>query len=417
MSIDLLQLRNGACVDQFEIVADLGRGGQGQLYLVRPWRKRGVSGFWSRWWLRLRARRRWISPQQAVAEQLGVLKLAQPDGRSNLLNEREYLANDRAGHPHLVTLYERRFPEANVAMPGFLGRVTQQNAAGAVQSTLYIALAYEPGGSLADLLDRFPSRPLPFATAVAVLTQVAEALVHLHETLGIVHHDVCPENIVLRSTDPPHAVLVDLAAAESLLLPRQVSVYGHDRYLPPERLADPPAPVSIAVDLYALGVLLHDVLGDPALRSQPIEQHHKLSAANPAVPPELDWLASQALDPDPEARLAAIPSAAAFAARLRAVTPAPAPTGSALRRMKPRASLIFTALLIGILALTTLGVRTFVPEPAATLPPTITAVLPTMSRAQTDSAIPTPAPTSTHIPAVKRSNQASDGLIGTEAEQ
>ncbi len=413
MSIGPLQLKNGTRVDQFEVVACLGYGGQGQLYLVRPWRKRGLLRFWSRWWLRLQARRHWISPQQAMAKQLGVLKLAQPDGQANLLNEREYLAHKQAEHPHLVVLYGRRFPELQSAMPGFLGRVTQQDASGAVHSALYIVLAYEPGGSLADLLDRFPSRPLPLATAVALLAQVAEALAHLHETLGVVHHDVCPENIVLRSTAPPHAVLVDLAAAESLGLPRQVSVYGHERYLPPERLIDPPAMVSVAVDLYALGVLLHDVLGNPKLRYQRVEPHHKLSAANPAVPQEVDWLASHALDPDPQARLAAIPSAAAFAARLRAIAQDPALAGSTLRPARPRTSLIFAALLVGILVLMTVGIRVSAPIPAATLPPTITATLPTMSLPPMDRAIATPVPTSTHIPAIK----ARDGLTETEAEQ
>lgn len=316
---DIPPLRPGARVSSFEIVGPVGDGGQGRLYLVRPWRDGDLLRAWSRRRLRRRAARYAITQRAIEAEQLGVIKLAHPDSQANLLNEREYLSMSEAAHLHLVGAYGRRFPAPRAyARTGF-GSVALTGEDGVPRSYAYLALAYEPAGSLAELIARGAGHPLPVAQAVTIAVQVAAALDHLHVVLGLVHHDVCPQNVMLRSERPPHAVLVDLASAESIAAPRHFSVYGHERYLPPERLADPPNAAGPCVDIYSLGVLLHDMLGDPTARARRLSPADHLSATNPDIPAELDRLVACALDPDPVRRGAALPSASAFAAALCAL--------------------------------------------------------------------------------------------------
>ncbi|MDW8234268.1 MAG: protein kinase [Roseiflexaceae bacterium] len=400
-------LPSGMRLDSFEVIGPVGQGGQGRLYLVRQWRGDGMLHAWSRWRLRRLAARRTIDAATIEAEQLGVLKLAHPDFQANLLNEREYLAMDSIGHPHLIALYTRRFPTSTNRVRAGIGSVYLADGSGARHRYTYLALAYEPAGSLAKLLSRQRGRPLPLALAVTIAAQVADALDHLHRVVGVVHHDLCPENVVLRSEQPVHAVLIDLAAAESLSSPRQRSIYGHERYLPPERLADPPEPISVGVDIYSLGVLLFDMLGDQSSRQRRIDPQERLSAMNPAVPEELDRLVAQALDPDPERRLAAIPSAAAAAAALRAIPV----DRTELQPRRPRrpAPLLAAGVAVVLLAVLLLFLA---PEmsrgqvsPAMTPIVTVTpAPEPTLAFRSTATPVPTaaPAPTSTRIPSAVR---------------
>lgn len=404
----LAELRPGTRVDTFEVVGPVGSGGQGRLYLVRPWRDGTLRRAWSRWRLRRRALARRIDAACIEAEQLGVIKLAHPDSQANLLNEREYLAHPQAGHPHLAALYSRRFPSSAGSVRADIGRVTLNGASGASHSAVYLALAYEPGGALADLLDRLGTQPLAPAQAAMLAAQIADALDHLHCVLGLVHHDLCPENIVLRTEQPPHAVVVDLAAAESLVLPRQSSVYGHERYLPPERLADPPAPPGIGIDIYSLGVILHDLLSEPAAREQRADHRRRLSATNPAVPPEIDRLVALALNPDPAARIAAIPSAAAFAQALRKpfLSKAGASLGGSPSR-RPQAAVLVLAAIIAALMLAAAGLREGPPPltgaPLVTVTPAREA--PTLPPTATTAPTIRPAATSTRVPADARPTQ------------
>jgi serine/threonine protein kinase len=385
---DIPPLRPGMRVDGFEVVGAAGRGGQGRLYLVRPWRDGDPLRGWSRRRLSRLAARRAVGRDLIAAERLGVIKLARPEFQANLLNEREYLASPEAAHPHLAALYGRRFPAPAGRIRPSLGSVALVDEAGARQSYTYLALAYEPGGSLAELIARAGGRPLPVAQAVTIAAQVADALEHLHRTLGLVHHDLCPENVMLRGERPPHAVLVDLAAAESLASPRHASVYGRERYLAPEHLAEPPSAPGVGVDIYGLGVLLHDMLGDPAARGRRLGPEDRLCAANPAAPAGLDRLASLALDPDSRRRAEGIPSAAAFAAALRALPlhdcgpprrlpPSPRQIGAALTAVTVVAWLAFAAISPG---------RAETPAPAPIV--TVTPMRETS---------PTPAPTSTRV--------------------
>jgi len=85
--------------------------------------------------------------------------------------QREAKAASSLNHPNIVTIYEL----------------------GCVNGTHYIAMEMVRGETLRGLLD---GGPLPFRKAVAIATQVADALAKAHE-IGLVHRDLKPENLMV----------------------------------------------------------------------------------------------------------------------------------------------------------------------------------------------------------------------------
>src|SRR5690606_10815123 len=73
----------------------------------------------------------------------------------------------------------------------------------------YELLEYCPHGSLRTLLK---GRPLPLDAARTLLTELADAIAHLHEC-GIVHRDLKPENVLIRGLLPLDLVLTDFGIA------------------------------------------------------------------------------------------------------------------------------------------------------------------------------------------------------------
>src|SRR5688572_21419153 len=77
---------------------------------------------------------------------------------------------------------------------------------GQVGDEHFMAMEYVPGVDLQGLLDAHPSdqRRLPIAVACRIVAQVAEGLDHAHRavdgsgaSLGLVHRDVSPSNIII----------------------------------------------------------------------------------------------------------------------------------------------------------------------------------------------------------------------------
>lgn len=119
------------------------------------------------------------------------------------------------------------------------------------------------------------------------------------------HRDVKPENLLLDATgaDRPMVYLADFGTAVGPRTPRLTTdgqVTGTPGYLAPEAYAG--AAPSPALDLYALGAVLGELLGEPP-------------AAGATDDADLRELAAARTAADPQARPA---SAAQVAARLRA---------------------------------------------------------------------------------------------------
>jgi hypothetical protein len=127
--------------------------------------------------------------------------------------------------------------------------------AGQDASAPFLVLELVRGETLRQRLDR--QGRLPFADARAVCTQLARALDHAHGR-GVIHRDVKPQNVFLV---PPQVKLADFGNARVVSLASVTGAsltWGTPEYVAPEMFmrgrADPRS------DLYALGVVLHEML-------------------------------------------------------------------------------------------------------------------------------------------------------------
>lgn len=121
--------------------------------------------------------------------------------------------------------------------------------------TPFLVMEYVPGGTVRNL---YPAETqLPLATVVSYIKQVASALQLAHDH-SIIHRDVKPENILLRTEQ--HVLLSDfglaLFAPAPDLLSTQAGV-GTIFYMAPEQLLGKP---QFATDQYALGVVAYEWL-------------------------------------------------------------------------------------------------------------------------------------------------------------
>lgn len=161
--------------------------------------------------------------------------------------------------------------------------------------------------------DRFvrPDGALEPARLRDVLRQLFRALHHLHGQ-GRVHRDIKPQNVLVDTSG--RLVLLDFGLAVETDAVGRGLVPGHGagtrRYLAPENLTG--EPLGPAADLYAVGVMLADVL-----LGHPVTPGESLALSND----ELGELARSLLDAAPERR----PSAANALSRLdlRASSPSP----------------------------------------------------------------------------------------------
>ncbi len=115
----------------------------------------------------------------------------------------------------------------------------------------YYVMEYLSGGSLAE---RIAGRTLPIKDAVAVLREVAEALVYLHGK-AILHCDLKPANVLL--DDRNQIRLADFGQAR--LSSEAGPAVGTLFYMAPE-LADAGARPDVRSDIYSLGALAHTML-------------------------------------------------------------------------------------------------------------------------------------------------------------
>jgi predicted Ser/Thr protein kinase len=189
----------------------IGQGGMGAVYLAR----------------------------QPALDRPVALKLVRPRAADPAFAERfarEARALARLSHPNVVAVYE----------------------SGEADGLPYLVMEYVPGATLRALMrDR---RQTP-AAALALVPQLCDALDYAHAQ-GVVHRDVKPENILVTPDGRVKVVDFGLAkvadpAAGSLTGTRQAM--GTPHYMAPEQW-ERPGTVDHRADIYALGVVLYELL-------------------------------------------------------------------------------------------------------------------------------------------------------------
>jgi serine/threonine protein kinase len=160
------------------------------------------------------------------------------------------------------------------------------------------------------LRERMSEKAFTLEEAGAILEQIASALQFAHEH-GILHRDIKPSNILLK--DEQYVYLADFGLvkdiAEGSGLTQTGCLIGTPEYMAPE-LAE--APASTSCDIYALGILLYQLLtGYPPFKGNtPMatymkhinEQPKPPSQLNPAITYPIEQVILRAIEKDPERR-------------------------------------------------------------------------------------------------------------------
>jgi len=195
----------------------------------------------------------------------------------------------------------------------------------------YLLLEYIAGGTLAD---RLQARPQPPREAAAFAVKMARAIHFAHQK-QVIHRDLKPRNVLLtedlQQADAASSLAIDDMPL-SMLAPKIADfglaklmdgnsqwtltdqVIGTPTYAAPEQLQKTIAPISSATDVYALGVLLYEMLtGRPPLQADDFlgTVQLVLSAAplpvrrlQPGVPIDLETICMHCLAKNPSQRYA-----------------------------------------------------------------------------------------------------------------
>jgi len=158
---------------------------------------------------------------------------------------------------------KRRFAqEANLMMTMRHRNLVRVYDAGedAERNICYIMMEYMPGGTLKDRI--VANGAMPVSDAIAIATQIAEALAMAHAQ-GVIHRDVKPDNILFAADGTPK--LSDLSVAKLLrgggdgTETIQGVIIGTPAYMAPEQIVDS-SHIDARADIYSLGVALYEML-------------------------------------------------------------------------------------------------------------------------------------------------------------
>ncbi|MET0496615.1 MAG: protein kinase [Actinoplanes sp.] len=196
-------------IGTFELLARLGTGGMGQLYLGRR-------------------------PDRTTA----AIKLIRPD----LAHQKDFRAR-----------FRREIAAASQAAGPFIGQVVASDPDG---SPPWLAVEYLTGPSLTDVIDQHGK--LPETTVRPLMAGLAAGLAHLHE-LGLVHRDLKPGNVLI-TEDGPHIIDFGVSRVlDSSTITQTGQLLGSPGFMSPEQALGTSTP-GLPTDVFALGALISYVL-------------------------------------------------------------------------------------------------------------------------------------------------------------
>jgi serine/threonine-protein kinase len=311
-------------IPAYEVLAELGQGGMGVVFKARQ-----------------------LSVQRLVA--LKVIRggaLARPEELARFRVEARALA--RMQHPHIVQIFE----------------------VGAWQGQPFFSMEWVDGGSLAAKLAGTPQPPQAAAQLVETL---ARALHAVHQQ-GILHRDLKPANVLM--TEDGTLKVSDFGLAKRLGADPGASTVGTSTpsgaivgtpcYMAPEQAQGKAEEIGPAADLYALGVILYEMLtGRPPFQGQtPLDTLQQVVSQEPVpparlqpkVPRDLETICLKCLHKEPRKRYASAADLAEDLRRFQAGEPIRArPTGPLEHfvkwvKRKPTAAALWGVVIAAVLA-------------------------------------------------------------------
>ncbi|MGW3125307.1 serine/threonine-protein kinase [Streptomyces sp. NPDC001123] len=236
----------------------------------------------------------WTAYDQRLDRRVAV-KLLRPDKVAGAEAEelrrrflRECRVTAQVDHPGLVTVHD----------------------AGSEGEELFLVMQYVDGADLSDHLAEHD--PYPWQWAVAVAAQLCAVLSAVH-AVPIVHRDLKPRNVMVKQDGT--VTVLDLGVAsvmdtDTTRLTHTGSPIGSPAYMAPEQAMG--GAVGPYTDLYALGVLLHELLSGevPFAGSTALGVLHRhlyeppvpVRRIRPEVPEQLESLVLRLLAKDPQHR-------------------------------------------------------------------------------------------------------------------
>jgi eukaryotic-like serine/threonine-protein kinase len=254
----------GTVIDgRYEVLSRIGTGGMADVYLARD---------------------------QLLGRQVAVKLLHHRFAEDQEFVERfrrEASSAASLSHPNVVAIFDR----------------------GEWDGTYYIAMEYLPGRSLKTVVRE--QGPLDPVSAIDIVAQILHAARFAHGR-GVIHRDLKPHNVILDAEGRAKVTDFGIARAGASDMTLTGSIMGTAQYLSPEQAQG--QAVSAASDLYAVGIVLYELLtgavpfdGETAVTialKQVSATPPPPSALNAAVPPELDAVVLRALAKNPVERFA-----------------------------------------------------------------------------------------------------------------
>jgi serine/threonine protein kinase len=135
-----------------------------------------------------------------------------------------------------------------------------------------------------NLANRIRDIRLPYRQAVRIVAEVADALGHAHAH-GYVHRDIKPANILLDGSGRAYLTDFGIAVVEEELL-KDVGAAGTLPYMAPEQLGSGLGRVDHRADIYAVGVVLFELLTGrwPFQAASPLDLRERILTGD-APPP------------------------------------------------------------------------------------------------------------------------------------
>ncbi|WNG62085.1 protein kinase [Archangium gephyra] len=272
--------------DEFRLEGELGRGGMGVVYLAHD-----------------------TSLDRRVAVKFMASSQPDPRGRERFAIEARALA--RLQHTNIVNVF----------------------SVGEVSGHPYIVSEYVVGESLAEL-----PLPVPWRRVLAVGIGLARGLAAAHRQ-GVLHRDLKPSNAlvtregVVKLLDFGLAERFEVGAAEAST---SRPIGGTLPYMAPELLAG--APASPRSDLYALGLILHELCTGEVPRRASLRPQEALARAGlvPGIEPDFAAIITRCLAANPLERFASAEALLEALERLeRLSAPEPLAAGNPYRGLAP----------------------------------------------------------------------------------
>jgi predicted ATPase len=300
MNMRQTSLKTGSLLGSYQITAQIGAGGMGDVYRARDSKlKRDVA-----------------------IKSLPDSFAGDPDRVGRFQQEAEVLAS--LNHPNIAAIYDLI----------------------EIDGARYLVLELVEGETLADRLNR---GPMPVEDALRFASQIAAALEAAHES-GIVHRDLKPANIKITGRGTvklldfglatrQHSPDLELTAGRGLTGTGEI--VGTASYMSPEQVRA--EAVQAQSDQFSLGIMLFEMLtgrrpflGDSAaeifaaiLRDKP----SALEEVKRGVPPPVQWIIDRCLAKQPKDRYASTGDLARDLAMLGERLGRPQPAASTLGRL------------------------------------------------------------------------------------